>query len=189
MPVYPTGCLHQLDCTVMCVCTTVTTCDTGAEPSCILLPCGRCIWARLKMLCRSLMVREGELLETDILSELGIFGAFLWGGRQSFDEQWGRSRHQNKGNNWCYPSQHPIVHYNVLHGSYKMYRSSGLDKFQRPAMCHELSEYESQATFSVVMGRDRQQRWMHDIICCASIWVHTTFGSSLQKENSSGSLS
>ena len=27
--------------------------------------------------CRSLMVREGQLLETDTLSELGIFGAFL----------------------------------------------------------------------------------------------------------------
>lgn len=26
---------------------------------------------------RSLMVREGQLLETDTLSELGIFGAFL----------------------------------------------------------------------------------------------------------------
>lgn len=29
------------------------------------------------MLCRSLVVREGELLERDALSELGIFGAFL----------------------------------------------------------------------------------------------------------------
>lgn len=27
--------------------------------------------------CRSLMVREGQLLETDTLSELGIFGALL----------------------------------------------------------------------------------------------------------------
>ena len=76
------------------------------------------------------MVREGELLEPDTLSELGISGAFLGrGDKVLMNNEAGHLIRTKVTSDWYYLSKHKDVHHSVQYCSYEVYRTSCLVRF------------------------------------------------------------